>query len=45
MDAKKTVTRNIEWKIHNFTKELALSGKIVSTGKFEIPFDNKMTKW
>jgi hypothetical protein len=45
MDAKKIVTRNIEWKIHNFTKELAVDGKQVSTSNFEIPFDNQITKW
>lgn len=44
MDSKKTEVRYIEWKINNFTKELAIEGKRVSTSDFKISFDKKVIK-
>ena len=45
MDLFNSVTRNFEWKIHNFTQEVLAEGRIVKTPDFQIVLENNVTKW
>ena len=45
MDLNNLQSHNIEWKVHNVTKERLTEGRKLQSNHFEIIFDEKVTKW